>query len=83
VNGYRGPEEEASGAGGGSGSATAAVLTFLIADVRGYTRFTQDNGDEEAGRLAALFAQLAREAILGDYQSHPLLGTPFDQLWVK
>jgi class 3 adenylate cyclase len=30
----------------------------------GYTRFTQDNGDEEAGRLAALFAELAREAVL-------------------
>ncbi len=46
------------------GSLAAAVLTFLIADVRGYTRFTQENGDEEAGRLAAVFAELARETVL-------------------
>jgi branched-chain amino acid transport system substrate-binding protein len=39
------------------------VRTFLIADVRGYTRFTQANGDEEAGRLAASFAALAREVV--------------------
>jgi YVTN family beta-propeller protein len=41
-----------------------AVLTFLIADVRGYTRFTQERGDEEAGRLAAAFAELARATVL-------------------
>jgi class 3 adenylate cyclase len=29
------------------------VRTFLIADVRGYTSFTQAHGDEEAGELAA------------------------------
>jgi YVTN family beta-propeller protein len=45
-------------------SAAPAVRTFLIADVRGYTRFTQEHGDEEAGRLAAVFAELARETIL-------------------
>jgi YVTN family beta-propeller protein len=42
----------------------AAVRTFLIADVRGYTRFTQEHGDEEAGRLAAAFAELARKTVL-------------------
>jgi YVTN family beta-propeller protein len=57
-------EGEASGAGPSRVSASPAVLTFLIADVRGYTRFTQEHGDEEAGRLAALFAELAREAVL-------------------
>jgi branched-chain amino acid transport system substrate-binding protein len=41
----------------------AVVRTFLIADVRGYTSFTQARGDEEAGRLAARFAELAREAV--------------------
>ena len=46
------------------GSLAAAVLTFLIADVRGYTRFTQEHGDEEAGRLAGAFAELTRETIL-------------------
>jgi adenylate cyclase len=43
--------------------AEAVVRTFLIADVRGYTRFTQAHGDEEAGKLAARFAELAREAV--------------------
>jgi branched-chain amino acid transport system substrate-binding protein len=41
----------------------AVVRTFLIADVRGYTSFTQAHGDEEAGRLAAAFAERAREAV--------------------
>jgi WD40 repeat protein/class 3 adenylate cyclase len=39
------------------------IKTFLIADVRGYTRFTQERGDEAAARLATRFAELAREAI--------------------
>lgn len=41
----------------------AGIKTFLIADVRGYTRFTQARGDEAAARLATRFAELAREAI--------------------
>ena len=41
----------------------AILRSFLIADVRGYTRFTQERGDEEAARLAARFAQLARKGI--------------------
>lgn len=43
--------------------AEIVVRTFLIADVRGYTRFTQAHGDEEAGKLAASFAALVREAL--------------------
>ncbi len=39
------------------------VRTFLIVDVRGYTSFTQAYGDEEAGKLAAGFADLARGAV--------------------
>jgi adenylate cyclase len=42
---------------------TAVARTFLIVDVRGYTRFTQTHGDEEAGKLASRFAALVREAI--------------------
>jgi YVTN family beta-propeller protein len=42
----------------------AAVRTFLIADVRGYTRFTHEHGDEAAGRLAARFAAISREAVV-------------------
>jgi branched-chain amino acid transport system substrate-binding protein len=41
----------------------AVVRTFLIADVRGYTSFTQTRGDEAAGELAATFAAFAREAV--------------------
>jgi class 3 adenylate cyclase len=41
----------------------APVRTFLIADVRGYTRFTQEYGDEAAARLAAKFADLVREGV--------------------
>ena len=35
------------------------VRTFLIADVRGYTRFTVEHGDEAAARLATRFAEIA------------------------
>jgi YVTN family beta-propeller protein len=37
-------------------SSSIGVRTFLIADVRGYTRYTQDSGDEAAAALAARFA---------------------------
>jgi peptide/nickel transport system substrate-binding protein len=50
--------------GGGSGASGAAeIRTFLIADVRGYTLFTQERGDEAAGKLAAKFADIAREIV--------------------
>ena len=39
------------------------VRTFLIADVRGYTRFTLEHGDEAAARLAQHFAQLTEAAV--------------------
>jgi YVTN family beta-propeller protein len=41
----------------------AQIRTFLIADVRGYTLFTQERGDEAAGKLAAKFADIAREGV--------------------
>jgi class 3 adenylate cyclase len=31
---------------------SAEIRTFLIADVRGYTVFTQERGDEAAAKLA-------------------------------
>jgi len=46
-----------------TGGADAPVRTFLIADVRGYTVFTQERGDEAAAALAGRFAELAREVI--------------------
>jgi WD40 repeat protein/class 3 adenylate cyclase len=39
------------------------VLTFLIADVRGYTAFTRERGDAAAATLARRFAELARDAV--------------------
>jgi class 3 adenylate cyclase len=42
---------------------TAAILVFLLADIRGYSRFTQERGDEAAARLTARFAELAQAAV--------------------
>ena len=42
---------------------SAGVLTFLIADIRGYTAFTRAQGDEAAARLASMFAEIAREGV--------------------
>jgi class 3 adenylate cyclase len=39
------------------------IRTFLIADVRGYTLFTQERGDEAATKLAARLAEIAREVV--------------------
>jgi WD40 repeat protein/class 3 adenylate cyclase len=43
----------------------AGVRAFLIADVRGYTAFTQQHGDAAAARLAGRFAALIREGLEG------------------
>ena len=39
------------------------LRSFLIADVRGYTRFTNERGDEAASQLAGRFAALTREVV--------------------
>ena len=41
----------------------AQIRTFLIADVRGYTVFTQERGDEAAAKLASKFADIARDGV--------------------
>jgi YVTN family beta-propeller protein len=41
----------------------ADVHAFLIADVRGWTMFTQERGDEDAARLAARFAEVTRSVV--------------------
>jgi adenylate cyclase len=46
-----------------AGDRGTAILTFLIADVRDYTRFTQAHGDEAAARLASAFAEIAHEGV--------------------
>ena len=39
------------------------VRTFLIADIRGYTRFTREFGDQAASGVAARFAAIVRDAV--------------------
>ena len=46
-----------------SGGDDVQIRTFLIADVRGYTLFTQQHGDETAAKLAAKFADIALEVV--------------------
>jgi YVTN family beta-propeller protein len=41
----------------------ADVHAFLIADVRGWTMFTQERGDEDAARLAGRFAEVTRSVV--------------------
>ena len=42
---------------------SSAILTFLVADIRGYTAFTRGRGDEAAARLASVFAQIVGEGV--------------------
>lgn len=62
-----GQRREGGQAGGGahlSGDVVETELrTFLIADIRGYTTFTRERGDEAAGELAGRFAALVREVV--------------------
>jgi branched-chain amino acid transport system substrate-binding protein len=44
-------------------SEAAGVRTFLIADMRGYTRYGDEHGDEAASELAGQFAAIAKEAV--------------------
>lgn len=41
----------------------AAILVFLIADIRGYSRFTQEHGDRAAALLTTRFAEIARGVV--------------------
>jgi class 3 adenylate cyclase len=43
--------------------AIGGVRTFVIADVRGYSRYTEECGDEAAASLAAKFAAIVDEAV--------------------
>src|SRR5262252_9587315 len=43
----------------------ADIRTFLFADMRGYTRFTQEHGDDAASALAGRFADLVKETVPG------------------
>jgi predicted ATPase/class 3 adenylate cyclase len=50
-------------ASGGDAVAGTNVRTFLIADVRGYTRYTLEHGDAAAAKLAEQFAEIARDVV--------------------
>jgi ABC-type transport system substrate-binding protein/class 3 adenylate cyclase len=56
-------DEDRPIAGRTEGIVDIHIRTFLIADVRGYTLFTQERGDEAATKLAARFADIAREVV--------------------
>src|SRR5947209_1336084 len=54
---------QSRGREGPEGEPATRVRTFLIADVRGYTRMTVEQGDAAAARLARRFAELTREVV--------------------
>ena len=58
--GMRGPDDENNPA---PDETAEEIGVFLVADVRGYTVFTQERGDEAAARLAARFAAIVREHV--------------------
>jgi class 3 adenylate cyclase len=47
--------------GDGAEGAVSSILTFLVADIRGYTRFTDEWGDQAAADLTVRFARLAED----------------------
>src|SRR5678815_312405 len=49
--------------GGVEDESSSLIRTFLIADIRGYTRFTERHGDEASARLAARFSEIVREGV--------------------
>lgn len=52
-----------TGSGEGTPFARADIRAFLFADIRGYTRFTQERGDDAASALAGRFADVVGEAV--------------------
>lgn len=47
----------------GAGAPQPELRTFLFADVRGYTRFTQERGDHDAATLVGKFEALTRQTV--------------------
>jgi class 3 adenylate cyclase len=56
------PATPPSGPGPSDAPATE-LRTFLIADIRGYTAYTREHGDEAGAALAARFAELVAEVV--------------------
>jgi WD40 repeat protein/DNA-binding SARP family transcriptional activator/class 3 adenylate cyclase len=58
----KGPGREAAH-GTSPGESAEDIRIFLVADIRGYTVFTQERGDEASAQLAARFADVVREHV--------------------
>jgi WD40 repeat protein/DNA-binding SARP family transcriptional activator/class 3 adenylate cyclase len=52
-----------TGRGPGPGEPAEGINAFLIADIRGYTMFTQERGDEAAAALTGRFGDIARSLV--------------------
>lgn len=63
LHGSRDRSEDQAGTRPTAEGAGSEIRTFLIADVRGYTVFTQERGDEASASLAARFAAIVREHV--------------------
>src|SRR5947209_3860919 len=55
----------------------SALLTFLLADVRGYTRYSAEQGDHAAARLSERFLSLCREVV--SHHGGQVFGSAGDQ----
>jgi peptide/nickel transport system substrate-binding protein len=49
--------------GGSQASSPAELRTFMIADIRGYTTYTREHGDEAAAALASRFGEIVAEVV--------------------
>jgi class 3 adenylate cyclase len=47
----------------GTNDHPSALLTFLLADIRGYTRYSAAQGDHAAAHLSELFLSLCRDVV--------------------
>lgn len=56
-------DEVALASSAGTAQQTSDIRVFLFAEVRGYTRFSQERGDEVAARLVERFAGIARQVV--------------------
>ena len=58
-------ERQAGGASGAAGPAAphTDLRTFMIADIRGYTTYTREHGDEVGAALASQFGEIVAEVV--------------------
>lgn len=59
-------------------SSPSDIRTVLVADLRGYTRFTTQHGDDRAAETARLFEEIARGAV--EDHGGSVFGTAGDQV---